>query len=143
MAAPSLTDEQREQLIMLLAASTRERTIQTFWKLAFGKTLASSTIAHWRKKAKPLIEERRKERIDKALDSGLALKSERIAALKEHAEQLAAIKFLAAKNGRLWNERAWRETLEDVAIEMGDRKPRDAPGEQTIKVYMGLDPDKV
>jgi len=143
MAAPSLTDEKREQLIALLAAGTREGSIQRFWALVYRKRLASSTIAHWRKKAKPLIDERRKARIDEALNSGLALKTERIAALKEHAEQLAAIKFAVAKNGKLWNEKAWRETLADIAIEMGDRKPKDAPQEQTIKVYVGVDPDKV
>ncbi len=143
MAAPSLTLEQREQLISLLAAGEREGAIRAFWRLAFGKSLASATIAHWRKKAKPLIEERRKQRIDRALDSGLALKAERIAALKEHAEQLAAIKFDVSESGRLWNEKAWRETLADIAVEMGDRKPKDAPQEQTIKVYVGVDPDRV
>src|SRR5262249_37219967 len=143
MAAPSLTEDQRDLLLSLLASGEREGAIQQYWKLCFGKRLASSTIAHWRKKAKPLIEARRRERIHKALDTGLALKAERIAALKDHAEQLASLKWLPAKTGRLFNEKAWRETLEDIAIEMGDRKPKDAPQEQTVKVYVGLDPDKV
>lgn len=143
MAAPSLTLEQRERLISMLASGEAEGAIQMFWKLAFNRRIASSTIAYWRKKAKPLIEERCKDRIDRALDSGLALKAERIAALKEHAEQLAAIKFIPSESGRLYNEKAWRETLADIAVEMGDRKPKDAPQEQTIKVYVGVDPDKV
>src|SRR5262245_36440675 len=143
MAAPSLTLEQRELLIAMLAAGYREGAIQKFWKIEYGRRLASSTIAHWRKQAKPLIAQRRKERIDRALDSGLARKAERIAALKDHAELLAALMWIPSQSGRLHNEKAWRETLEDIAVEMGDRRPKDAPQEQTIKVYVGIDPDKV
>lgn len=143
MASPNLSEEQRELLISLLASGQRESAILDYWRMAFGKKLASSTLSHWRKKVKRLVTARRKERIERALDSGLALKAERIAALKEHADQLAALKWIPSKTGRLFNEKAWRETLEEIAIEMGDRKPKDAPQEQTVKVYVGIDPDKV
>jgi hypothetical protein len=143
MAAPSLSDEQRDLLVSLLAAGERESAVQTLWRVCYGRRLASATLSYWRKKARPLIDARRKERIERALDTGLALKAERVAALKDHAEQLAALKFVAAKSGRLFNEKAWRETLADIAVEMGDRKPKDAPQEQTVKVYVGLDPDRV
>jgi len=143
MARPSLSPEQRLQLISMLAAGESEGSIQEFWKLEYGRRLASNTIGYWRNKSRPLIAARQKERIDSALDSGLALKAQRIAALKEHAEQLAALMWIPSQSGRLHNEKAWRETLADIAVEMGDRRPRDAPQEQTIKCYVGIDPDKI
>jgi hypothetical protein len=54
------------------------------------------------------------------------------------------MRFTADKNGRLWNERAWRQTLADIATEMGERRPREEEsGGETIKVIIGIDPDKI
>lgn len=128
---------------MLLAAGEAEAGINKFFELAGWGKLASSTLSHYRKLYATEIEAAKTDRIDLALASGLALKAERIAALKVHAEQLHAIRWIGDKHGRLWNERAWRQTLNDIAVEMGDRKPKDAPAEQTVKVYIGLDPEKI
>ncbi len=142
--AARLTDEQMDLLLMLLAAGTRERALQDFWGMVYGRKLASSTLSYHRQKCREEIAARKLQRTEAALASGLALKAERVAALKEHAELLGAIRFAPSKTGRLFNEKAWRETLEDIAIEMGERKPKDAvTGEQTIKVYVGIDPKRV
>jgi hypothetical protein len=141
--APRLSAEQRDKLLVLLASGLTEKPIADFFGLLGWEPLAGSSLSHYRKKWKAKIEAASAARIDEALTTGLALKANRIAALKEHAAQLEQIKFAKDKNGRLWNERAWRQTLEDIALEMGDRKPKDAPQEQLVKVYVGLDPDQV
>lgn len=130
-------------LVALLAAGEPESAILQFFRLAGWGKLASSTLSHYRKLFATEIEAAKVRRIDEALSSGLALKAERIAALKVHAEQLHAIRWIGDKHGRLWNERAYRQTLADIAVEMGDRKPKDAPAEQTVKVYLGLDPERI
>ena len=35
------------------------------------------------------------------------------------------MRFTPDKNGRLWNERAWRQTLDDIAAVMGERWPKE------------------
>lgn len=142
-SGPRLNDDERALLLQLLAAGFRESVIHNFFAAADKKPLSSSTISYYRQQWAKQLAEAKAKRIDEALTSGLALKAERIAALKEHAELLGQIRFVSDKNGRLWNERAWRQTLEDIAIEMGERKPKNDPGEQVVKVYLGVDPDKV
>jgi hypothetical protein len=45
------------------------------------------------------------------------------------------------KNGRLWNERAWRQPLDDIAAEMGERRPKEQEsGGEVVKVVIGIDP---
>jgi len=82
--------------------------------------------------------------MERALTEGLALRAERVAKLKEHAAILDEMRFVPDKNGRLWNERAWRQTLADIAEEMGERraKEKDQSGE-VVKVVIGIDPDRV
>lgn len=141
---PRLDDEQRALLLLLLVGGFRESAIASYFLASSWQPLASSTISYYRKLWAKRLAEAKASRLEAAMVSGLALKAERIAALKEHAELLGALRFVAdRKSGRLWNERAWRQTLEDIAVEMGDRKPRDTAAEQTIKVYVGLDPDKI
>ena len=142
-SGPRLDIWQRDHLVMLLASGQRERLINDYFRLMGWGELASSTLSYYRQEYHELIEEATAARIDGALTAGLALKSERIAALKDHAEMLGGIRFAPGKTGRLFNEKAWRETLEDIAIEMGDRRRKDEPQEQTVKVYVGIDPDKV
>lgn len=139
-----LDDEQRSTLLLLLVAGLRESAIANYFAASSWKPLSSSTVSYYRKLWAKKLAEAKASRLEAAMVSGLALKAERIAALKEHAELLGALRFVAdKKSGRLWNERAWRQTLEDIAVEMGDRKPKDTAAEQTIKVYVGLDPDKI
>ena len=48
------------------------------------------------------------------------MREERIEQLKEHAQELEAIKWEPDERGRLWNEKAWRETVEQIKGEIGD-----------------------
>lgn len=130
-------------LVTLLSSGEAETAINDFFWLSRWGRLSSSTLSHYRKLYKAEIAAAAAQRMDVAMTAGLAMKAERIAALKLHAEQLAAIRWQPDENGRLWNERAYRQCLADIAIEMGDRKPKDAAAEQTVKVYLGLDPEKV
>lgn len=85
--------------------------------------LTKQALSYYRSKWKVQIEEARKARHSAALNAGLALKEERVARLKQHADELEAIKWVAdTKTGRLWNEKSWRETLDDIAKEMGHRR---------------------
>lgn len=140
---PRLSEEQRRFLLLLLSSGQCESAIGDVFRLVGWKPLSSSSLSYYRQLWAALIEEATQRRTDEALTAGLAVKAERVAALKDHAAMLEAIRFTPDKNGRLWNERAWRQTLEDIAIEMGDRKPKDAPQEAIIKVYTGFDPEKV
>lgn len=141
--APRLTPEQKDVILSMLAAGFKEKAIADFFDRLGWVPLAGSSLAHYRKKWRVEIEAAVVRRIDGALTEGLALKSHRVAALKEHAAQLQALVFVTDANGRMWNERAYRQCIEDIGIEMGDRKPKDGPQEQTVKVYVGLNPDLV
>src|SRR5262245_40214340 len=79
-----------------------------------------------RPQARASIKQARASRTERALTEGLALRAERVAKLKEHAEVLDALRFVPDKNGRLWNERAYRQTLADIAEEMGERRPKES-----------------
>lgn len=140
---PRLTEDQRAVLLMLLASGQQESAVRdVFASLRWGRP-ASSTISYYRKEFAEAIAQAKAKRIDDALNTGLALKAERVAALKEHAELVGAIRFHPDKNGRMWNMREWRQTLEDIALEQGDRKPKEQQGELVVKVYQGVDANRV
>lgn len=122
MAKKKLTNEQRETLLLWLAADYDFRLILGWFKEREWPTITKANISHYRKQYGIDIEQLRKERRDTALSSGLALKAERVKRLIENADALDAIKWVAGDNGRLYNEKAWRETLADIAAELGHRK---------------------
>jgi len=84
--------------------------------------------AYYRERWLASIEQARASRTERAFTEGLALRAERVARLKEHAEVLDVLRWVPDKNGRLWNERAYRQTLANIAEEMGERRPE---GERT------------
>lgn len=122
MAAPRLSKEQQDALLMWLAADYSETLIGKWFVDRKWTPLSSSNVSYYRKKFAPEIEAARKERHNSALNTGLALKEERLKRLAEHADELEAIKWEPDENGRLWNEKAWREVLDDIAKEMGHRR---------------------
>lgn len=122
MAAPKLTIEQQSVLLTWLAADYSEPLIRKWFVDREWEPLSQAGVSYYRTKFAAEIEAARKERRDSALNTGLALKEERIKRLAEHADELEAIKWLADDKGRLWNEKAWRETLDDIAKETGGRK---------------------
>ncbi len=123
MAKPKLTNEQRTTLLNWLAADYDSRLIKQWFEDNNWPTLSDDLLTYYRHSRDNYIAKLRQERRASALISGLALKEERVARLAAHADALEAIKWVAdEKTGRLWNEKAWRETLADIAAEMGHRK---------------------
>lgn len=122
MAAPKLSKQQRLQLTKWIAADYSFDTITIWFKQREWPELTPAALTYYRKRDRATIDQLREARHAAALTTGLALKVERIQRLKEHADALDAIKWAAGENGRLWNEKAWRETLDDIAREMGHRR---------------------
>jgi len=122
MAAPKLTHSQREQLLEWVAAEYSSDLIAAWFAEREWPSLTRPAVTYYRRRFKMQIAALRDERRAAALSSGLALKAERIERLKEHADALDAIKWVSSESGRLWNEKAWRETLDDIAREMGHRR---------------------
>lgn len=122
MAAPKLSEEQRLQLLEWCAADYSPALIIKWFADREWETIGPSAISYYRKRNQKQIERLRETRHAAALTTGLALKVERIERLKEHADKLDEIKWTAGENGRYWNEKAWRETLDDIAKEMGHRR---------------------
>ncbi len=122
MAAPKLTAEQQSSLLKWLAAEYSAPLIRKWFKDREWPEIADSTFSYYRDKFATDIEAARAARREAALSQGLALKAERVQRLVEHADDLEAIKWVPDDKGRLWNEKAWRETLDDIAKEMGHRR---------------------
>lgn len=123
MAQTKLNGDQRATLLEWIAADYDAALILQWAAELDWPKLTRQAIHYYRQSRGESVKRLRSERYTKALDSGLAQKSERVARLKRHADSLEAIKWVPDKNGRLWNEKAWRETLRDIAEEMGERKP--------------------
>lgn len=145
MAAPKrLTGEQRAALLQWLAAEYDSGLIRKWCKEREWPDLSRRGITHYRKRWADQIAAAREQRHSRALTTGLALKEERVGRLKQHADELDAIKWLPDEKGRLWNEKAWRETLEDIAAEMGHRKQTVEHGgsvQLVVKGYSKVSPD--
>ena len=122
MAAPKLTTEQQDALRQWLAAEYAAPLIKRWFKDRTWPDLTDAAITYYRNKWAGEIDATRAARRSSAINSGLALKEERVKRLAEHADELDAIKWLPDEKGRLWNEKAWRETLDDIAKEMGHRR---------------------
>ena len=145
MASPKLTNEQREALLTWLAADYDTRLIRQWFKSREGwPEITHELVYYYRDKHREQIETLRRQRRAAAIMTGLALKEERIARLAEHADQLEAIKWVPDDKGKLNNEKAWRETLDDIAKEMGHRKQNvavDLNADLTVKGYVSVSPD--
>lgn len=122
MAAPVLAEEQRLQLVEWLAAGFSEPLIRLLFETRGWKKITHQAISYHREQHRQLIEARRREREAAAYDVGLAQREARVKALVDHALKLEEIKWSPDEKGKLWNEKAWRETLDDIAREMGQRK---------------------
>ncbi len=128
MAATKLTDEQRDLVLQLLAAEYDTPTIKYLLRQTetdangnpTGPDISRQAIHEYRKRHGRRISKLRAQRRDSALERGVANQAERIARLIEHADALERIKWVPDDNGRLWNEKAWRECLQQVAKEKGE-----------------------
>lgn len=141
MAKPKLTNEQKETLLMWLAADYDSRLIAVWFKEREWPDLSRDTLSYYRTTYGIKIDEMRAARKESALNTGLALKEERVKRLTEHADALEAIKWIPDKNGRLYNEKAWRETLGEIAEETGGRtKNVDVTSKgDALNPYMSMD----
>ena len=153
MARPKLSREQRLQVLTWIAADYSTPVIFQWMRDMKWPTITRRTLRYYRKRFDPQIQELRKQRLSLALTTGLALKEERVTRLKEEADMLELIKMEAdKKTGRLWNEKAWRETVQQIADEM-EPKSNELPPinvtnrivfEEAIKkVYGTVNPDPV
>lgn len=122
MAAHALNEEQRQQLVLWLAAGYSGPLIQQCFAARGWKSVSLQAIHHYRDRYREAIEERSALRLEAAFDAGLAQKEARIKALVQHAETLEELKWVPDEKGKLHNEKAWRETLDDIAKEMGHRR---------------------
>ena len=116
-----LQKQQRETLLTWLAADYDWRRFSAWCDTAGIPQPSRAGASYYRTKYRLRIDELHKARRDGAINSGLALKEERVKRLSEHADALEKIKWVSDDKGRLWNEAAWRETLADIAAEMGQR----------------------
>ena len=122
MASPKLTSQQRATLLEWIAADYDWRLIRGWFKDNDWPEISRANVTYYRKHYKIDLDKIRSARYEKALDSGLAKRAERVERLKKHADELEELKWVPDKNGRLWNEKAWREVLDQIAGEMGDKK---------------------
>lgn len=122
MAAPKLSDEQLDQLNEWLAADYSTYLIRHWMQEQEWPVITHVAISYHRKKNQAEIDRRREARRDSALNTGLAVKEERVERLKEHADRLEPLKWIPDEKGKLHNEKAWRETLGEIALEVGDRR---------------------
>jgi hypothetical protein len=150
MARRSLTEEQRQQLLTWLAADYPPFVIREWAREAGGwPPLSDRLLYYYRHSCEADLLALRAARRESALNTGLAIKEERVAALVAHAEALALIKWVPdRKTGKLHNEKAWRETLDDIAQELGQRTRQvdlTSGGQplESVKVYLGFDPEAV
>jgi hypothetical protein len=119
---PKLNEEQRNALLVWLAAEYSGPLIKKWFAEREWPEISDAGVSYYRKEWAEEIADARSKRRRSALSQGIALKEERIRRLAEHADELEAIKWLPDDKGRLWNEKAWRETLDDIAKEMGHRR---------------------
>ena len=120
---PKLNNDQRDALRQWLAAEYSGPLIRKWFAEREWPEVTDGALTYYRNQWSEEIEAARTERRARAITSGLALKEERVKRLVEHADELEAIKWLPdEKTGRLWNEKSWRETLDDIAKEMGHRR---------------------
>ncbi len=121
MAAPVLNVEQRQKLIEWLVAGFPYSLICGLFRTHGWEPLEESSLNHYRQRHREAIQAAVDARMASAWDAGLAQREARVKALCAHAAHLEEIKWTPDEKGKLHNEKAWRETLNDIAKEMGHR----------------------
>src|SRR3990167_2778343 len=94
MARIKLTSEQRMQLLHWLAADYEWPLIRQWFAERGWPTISRALCSYYRHARDMGIAELRAERRRDALSSGLAVKEERVARLKAHADKLESIKWV-------------------------------------------------
>jgi hypothetical protein len=133
LAAPKLCEEQRIHLLEWLAAGNPYVLIVQKFLARGWEPISIDGIKYHHQRHKEAIDRRRQEREEAAFDRGYAQWQTRVKALVYHAENLDDVKWLPDEKGKLHNEKAWRETLDDIAKEMGHRKGLPDAGTMTAQ----------
>jgi hypothetical protein len=122
MAAPKLNDEHKEALLQWLAAGYSPSLILQWFSERDWPSISTATVKDYLARYEIDIKEARKKRRAAAIDAGVANKEERIKRLAEHADVLEKIKWTVDNTGKCPNEKAWRETLNQIRQEIeGDK----------------------
>lgn len=150
MAKHKLTKEQRLRVLTWIAADYDTALIRQWMEELEWPAIGRNTLYIYRRRYATKIDELRKQRLSLALTTGLALKEERVTRLKDHTDKLHKIMWLPGYHGRLYNEKAWRETIQQIADEM-EPKSNELPSinvtnrivfeEAVKKVYGEYSPD--
>lgn len=118
-----MTAEQREALITWIAADYSEPAIRKKWADEGWEQVSGTLVDYYRKQLKADIDAARKARHESSITRGLALKEERVARLAAVAEEVELVVFERDGRGRFKHLRDWRELMNDIATEMGHRRP--------------------
>jgi hypothetical protein len=135
-----LTSEQRAALWEWLAADYDSRLIRLWFEKRGWPRISDQLLAYYRKSREIGVARIRQQRRSQALSTGLALREERVKRLAAHADELEAIMWVTDDKGKLHNEKAWRETLDQIAVELKDYE------ESTWQDYLrsrGYDPARI
>lgn len=141
MAAPRLTNEQRLKVLTWIAAGYSSGVIREKCEKANIPGITDPALSYYRSRFRDRIKKIAEQRQDEALNMGLALKAERVARLKEYAEEIEDRRLDENNFGTPSWGPEYRATLEDIAKEKGERRPAPSDEEQVIKVYLGIDTD--
>ncbi len=128
MAKPKLTRDQRDILLQWAAAEYSYDLIAHWFKERGWEPIAHQSYSYYRQRYADEIEAARKQRRSEAMTTGLALKEERVARLQQHADELKAVMWQDTRY-----EKAYREIMEQIAKEVGDRKDNVIPSEITFR----------
>lgn len=141
-----LTKRQRFEVIQWLAEGVSDGEIIGRMEASGMPVITASAIAKYRQRYGADIERLEREHLDRAIRRGLALKANRIRKLCDHADEIERQGLLMKEDqmGRPSWAKEWRETLEDIASEMGERQPAPESGrENAIKIYVGVNLERM
>ena len=118
-----ITPEEKVFLLECLAAGYTRDAILDMASTRGHTHIGLTTINNYAKNYRVQIKEKTNERFKEAIEIGLAKKEERVARLVRHAEKLEALETDAQdEKGTLIISKEYRETLGDIASEVGDRQ---------------------
>lgn len=127
MAANTLTEGEREALLVMLADGEKQADIAERFRVS------DRNVAYYANKFRERIQEIAQERSNLALSTGLAMRGNRVERLRALAHslerKLGGAAFDQAHGRSLPMVREWRETLKQIRDELKDIEP---PPAQTV-----------
>lgn len=119
----AITMEEKGFIVECLAAGYTFNAILSMAGSRGYNNISKTNIQTYSKNYRVQIKEKTERRFQEAIAAGLAKKEERVARLVRHAEKLEALNTDAQdEKGTLIISKEYRETLGDIASEVGDRQ---------------------